>query len=137
MGNVPIPKANVKSLGMYLELTLSFEKQVSQTTKNTQFYLLQIKKVAPFLSQGQRSQVVQAMMQSRLDYCNSAYLGLSKYLTRHLQMVQNEAARVVLGWKREKRRDYIKPALKELHWLPTEWRIEFKVHSTIHKAINK
>jgi len=49
-----------------------------------------------------------------------------------LQRVQNAAARLVLGlsWS-----DHVRPALKELHWLPVVYRIKFKlvlVMFTIH-----
>ena len=41
-----------------------------------------------------------------------------------LQRVQNAAARLLLGLPR---RDHVRPALKELHWLPVVFRIKFKV----------
>ena len=51
---------------------------------------------------------------------------------RRLQRVQDAAARLLLGLSR---RDHVRPALKELHWLPVVYRIQFKlalVMFTIH-----
>src|SRR5258706_2866034 len=50
-----------------------------------------------------------------------------------LQQVQNSLARVVL---RCDRRDHITPALAELHWLPVEYLVEFKLASLTFRALN-
>ncbi len=41
--------------------------------------------------------VIHAFITSRVDYCNSLYLGLPKSLLARLQMVQNAAARLLTG----------------------------------------
>jgi len=51
---------------------------------------------------------------------------------RKLQMVQNSAARLIEGTKRE---DHITPVLFRLHWLPVEYRIRFKVLTLCHKIL--
>jgi hypothetical protein len=59
--------------------------------------------------------------------------GLPKYLTKRLQHVQNAAARLVsLSSKFE----HIKPILAELHWLPVEHRIQFKILLITYKALH-
>ena len=50
-----------------------------------------------------------------------------------LQRVQNAAARIITGIKKY---DHITPALKELHWLPVQQRIEFKILLLTYKALN-
>ena len=50
-----------------------------------------------------------------------------------LQIVQNQAARLI---KRTRKRDHITPVLKELHWLPVEKRIVYKVCLSCYKALN-
>ena len=69
---------------------------------------------------------------SQLDYCNALLIGLPFSIIAALQRVQNAAARLLLGLSR---RDHVCPALKELHWLPVVYRIQFKlalVMFTIH-----
>ena len=55
------------------------------------------------------------------------------YIQRYLKFcLSNAAARLVLGLSRS---DHVRPALKELHWLPVVYRIKFKlalVMFTIH-----
>ena len=47
----------------------------------------------------------------------------------HQQTLQNAAARVVTD---SRKRNYMKPILRELHWLPVVDRIQHKVLSTNH-----
>lgn len=52
---------------------------------------------------------------SKLDYCNSHYYGLSKYLLKKLQLVMNRAAMLAKGLLLCER---ITAAPIDLHWLP-------------------
>ena len=54
-------------------------------------------------------------------------------LTRKLQLVQNAAAQVLINtpWK-----SHIRPILQQLHWLPVEFRIRFKVLILTFKALS-
>ena len=61
---------------------------------------------------------------SRIDYCNSLYVGLSASNFKKLQRVQNTLARVVLQLRR---RDHITHVLVQLHWLPVRHRVTFKI----------
>ena len=47
-----------------------------------------------------------------------------------LQRVQNAAARLVLNLNL---RDHVTPALKQLHWLPVEHRIKYKLCTLMHR----
>ena len=63
-------------------------------------------------------------MTSRWDYCNSLLYGINGYLVSQLQCYQNNAARIV---SLRRKYDHITPVLKELHWLPVEQRINYKI----------
>ena len=60
--------------------------------------------------------------------------GLSKVLTlNRLQLVQNRAACIVTSTKKY---EHITPSLIDLHWLPFEYRIIYKILLLVYKAIN-
>ena len=84
-----------------------------------------------YLDFEQRILFVRCFILSRLDYCNSLYLGLPDYLIRKLQRVQNVSARFIFAKKRSERTS---PLLKSLHWLPIKQRIEFKTGCLMHKV---
>ena len=67
------------------------------------------------------------------DHCNSLLHGLPKYLLARLQAVQNAAARVVTMTPKF---DHITLILINLHWLPVEFRITFKVLLLVYKALH-
>jgi len=72
--------------------------------------------------------LVSAFVLSRLDYCNAALAGLPQTTLRP-QRALNAAARLVanLGC-----RNHITPAMKELHWLPINQRITYKLGLMMH-----
>ena len=59
--------------------------------------------------------VANALVSSRLDYCNYFYRSLSKVNLHKLQCLQNSAARTVTNTRKF---SSISPVLKSLHWLP-------------------
>ena len=72
-------------------------------------------------------------MTSNLDYRNAILYGQPKVLLNGLQLVQNRAPRIVTFTKKYK---HITPSLMDLHWLPVEYRIIYKILLLVYKAIN-
>ncbi len=65
--------------------------------------------------------LVQALVISRLDYCNALLTGLPSNTIKPLQMIQNAAARLVFN---EPKRAHVTPLFVSLHWLPVAARIQ-------------
>ena len=73
---------------------------------------------------------------SRIDSCNSLLYGLPSYLIQRLQYVEyvlNSTARLI---SRSRKADHITPLLFDLHWLPVEQRINFKILLFTYKIVN-
>ena len=71
-----------------------------------------------------------AFVNSKLDFCNSLSHGPPKYEINKLQSVQNAAARAIACLSKF---DHIS---EELHWLPVEPRIIFKINLICFKTLN-
>ena len=74
-----------------------------------------------------------ALITFRLDTCNSLLHSLNKKQLKRLQQLQNTAARLVTL---SRKFTHITPILKQLHWLPTEERIIFKMYVFVLKTIH-
>ena len=80
--------------------------------------------------------VASALVSSRLDQVNSILYGAASKHTNRLQRVQNALARVVTF-----KRPYTSPLsstplFQNLHWLPIEWRVHFKLATSAYKALH-
>jgi len=70
------------------------------------------------------TRLVLAMVTTCLDYCNSLLAGIPQSTWEPLQRVQNCAARLILNLRQW---DHVTPALQQLHWLPIQARVQFKL----------
>ena len=105
IGRNSVPfKTSVKYLGVHLDKMLSVQKHISSICCVSFLELRRIASIQPYLSQS-----VAAVVISRLDYCNSVFIGLPADQIAQLQRVQNNVARLVL---KKRRRDHVTPLLK-------------------------
>ncbi len=118
------PSASVKNLSVIFDDQLTFKEHVAKTAQSCRFALHNIRKIRPFLTEHAKQLLVQALVISRLDYCNALLAGLPSNTIKPLQMIQNAAARLVFN---EPKRAHIIPFFVSLHWLPVAARIQFKI----------
>ena len=75
---------------------------------------------------------VNALVGSRLDYCNSLFRGLSGLDLCKLQCVQNSLTRIVANTTKY---SHITPVRKALHWLLIKYRSIFKTAVLVYKFL--
>lgn len=119
----PYIGSQARNLGVIVDGALKLDKQVSSVVKASFFQLRLLSKVKPYLRRADLEKVIHAFISSRLDYCNSLYVGIGQSELNRLQLVQNAAARLLTG---KKKQEHITPVLSSLHWLPVRHRIDFK-----------
>ena len=79
--------------------------------------------------------LVYAVVNSRIDYCNTDLAGAPRTVTDKLQRVLNAAARVVTG-TRNFDLGMGQILHDELHWLDVPDRVFFKLAVTVHRCLN-
>ena len=88
-------QSSIKNLGVYLDSTMSFDKQVSETCKACYFHIRVLRHIRASLTTEACKTIAAAIAGSRLDFCNSLLAGTSVSNLARLQHVQNPLARVV------------------------------------------
>ena len=125
--------STARNIGLLYDTVMSMEHPVTAVCKAGFFHRRNISRIRKYISRYTAEILVHAFITSRLDFCNSLLYGLPKQTTERLQHVQNAAARMVaLTHKHE----HISPVLQELHWLPVEQRIIFKLLLMTFKCLN-
>ena len=124
---------SAKNIGVVLDSGLTMAAHVSSVTRACYLQLYRISQIRAYLTNEAASTLARSLILSKLDYSNSLLYGLPDVLINKLQLVQNNAARLV---KRKKKSDHVTPLLMDLHWLPVEQRILFKVNMITFKALN-
>ena len=124
--------SSARNIGAIFDNTLSMKDHIQTVCRSCYCQVRSIGKVRSFLTKDAASSLVHAFVTSKLDHMNALLYGVPKYLLHKLQKIQNNVARIIM---KSKRRDHITPVLKDLHWLPIEKRIEFKILITAYKAL--
>ena len=130
--SIPASKS-ITNLGVVLDRHYIMSQQVSKLIQSSTYKLRLINVIRPKLTKSVAERVVNAMVTSNLDYCNSLLYGIAGHQLLRLQRIQNTAARLIL---QRDRWGSATTMLNELHWLPIKKRISFKVLLMLYKAIN-
>ncbi|XP_061107291.1 uncharacterized protein LOC133134834, partial [Conger conger] len=126
------PSPSARNLGVVMDSRLSLSENIAAVTRSCRFFLYNIRRIRPFLTPYSTQLLVQAMVLSRLDYCNSLLAGLPASAIRPLQLIQNAAARLVFNLPKY---SHVTPLLTSLHWLPVMARIKFKTLVLAFQAV--
>jgi len=100
---------------------LTLNKHVSSLSRSIHFYTRALRHIRPALT---AASLGASLVQSRLDYANSIMYGMSASNMHKLQSAENSLTRVVLPSLRHLSAS---ERLSYLHWLPVNYRIQFKI----------
>ena len=127
------PSPSVRNLGTWFDSHLDMDVHITKTCSSAFYYLYNIRHIRKYLSRSSTETLIHAFITSRLDYCNSLLYGLPKYQLSKLQRVMNASARLVYCAPKS---CHITPLLRELHWLPVCYRIEYKIILLTFKVLH-
>ena len=116
-------------LGAELKHTIHINKLMS-TSFNT---LHNIGHVRCHLDEETTKILIQALILSKIDYCNSLFLGIPKYNIAKLQRIQNMSCRIIFLLPKC---SSIKNYLAQHHWLIIQECITYKLDTIMYKCIH-
>ena len=94
---------------------------------------MNIRRIRSKLDRDTTKNIIQALVMSKLDYCNSLLLGLADYQLNKIQQIQNMACRIVCNLQKF---DHVTSSRQDLHWLKIPYQIQFKIACIMFKCIN-
>ena len=132
-GSDTFPSDTVRNLGVVFDSDYNFCQHISQVCKSCFYHIRDLRRIRRHISISTAKTISIALISSRLDYCNSLLNSIAKRNLAKLQRVQHCLARVVL---RAPRFSPSLPLLKQLHWLPVSYRINFKLSTLTYRALS-
>lgn len=124
---------SARNIGVLFDTCMNFEQQVRKICKAAFYHIRNISKARGILSADSTETLIHAFVTSRIDNCNVLLYGLPKRMMHRLQHVLNCAARLVTL---SRKANHITPILIQLHWLPVEQRVIYKVLLYTFKIVN-
>ena len=127
----PIPVA--KDLGVFLDQCLSYDEHILKTVASCMNKLIQINRIKHLLDKETVLLIMNSFVFSRLFYCSSVWSNTAVTNIHKLQLVQNFAARIILGLRKY---DHISAGLRSLRWLNVKQRLMVNDAVMMHKCLN-
>ena len=125
------PVESVHNLGFHMDRYFKNTAHVNKLCSTLYLTLKRIGKIRHLLDQSTLKILMQALLLSRLDYCNGLLLGTADYQLEKLQKLQNMACRLIFGLRKS---DQISDKLQSLHWLKIQEWIQYKIAVIVSSA---
>ncbi len=123
---------STRNLGILVDEALSLSPCVYVIFKAASYQLYKISRIRNLLTLEASKTLVHSLITLCLDYCYSVLAGLPDCDIERLQCIQNAAARLIsCCWK-----FHISPVLEQLHFLPIQQCITFKVLVLPYEALH-
>ena len=128
--NIIVPADFIRNLGACFDSKLKGTSHVNRLSSTIYRCIKGITRIRHFLDVNTTKTLIQSLVLSKLDYCNSILLGAPKYNLDKLQCLQNVTCRIVLKLHKY---EHITDHLMSLHWLRVNKRITYKSAVLVYK----
>jgi len=119
----------VRDLGVTLDSELTMQRHANKVASACFYHIRRLKQIWRLIGPKVTATLMSAFVLSKLDYCNAILAGLRKSTIAPLQRAQNAAARLI-GLVAP--RDHVTSMLQQLHWLPVQYLITYKLCLLMH-----
>ena len=133
LGKEKTPVSVAKDLGVLIDQSLTYNDHVAKTTSDCLFKLKQISGIKHLLDRKSLLLVMNTFVFSKLFYCSTVWASTSQSNVKKLQLVQNFAARIMLGLRKY---DHISEGIRSLNWLTVRDRLLLNDAVMVYKCLN-
>ena len=134
LGVKSYPAKSARNLGVIFDKNFNFRSHISAICSSCIYHIRDLRRIRRHLDLDSAQLLANALVSSRLDYCNSLLSGIAETDLTKLQRVLNRLARVVTKSPPFTRSV---PLLRFLHWLPVKYRVHFKIRLLTYKALHE
>ena len=127
-----VPCESTKNLGVVLNSSLGVRSHIDSIGKTCNFHIRNLYMIKDFVNRKNFVTLVHSLITSKVDYCNSLFIGLPNVILKMVEFVLNRAARLIFKLPP---RVPTTSSLIELHCLPLKARVEFKICLIAFKAL--
>ena len=92
-----VPCESAKNLCVVLDSSLSFRFYIDSIVKTCNFYIRNLYMIKDFVNRKKFVTLVHSLIVSKVDYCNSLFIGLPNVILKMVQSVLNRAARLIFN----------------------------------------
>ena len=126
-----VPIEHVRNLGFFMDKLCKNTMHINKLSSSLCHQLKNIQNIRGKLDFETAKIVVQALILSKLDYCNSLLIGTPECHLSRLQHIQNMACRVVCNLRKY---DHVTASMNSLHWLRVREHISYKIACLVHQC---
>ena len=127
------PSPHAKILGVMVDSALSWEKQVSQVTRQCYCVLIGLSKLRHKIPRETKKLLVEALVFPYVQYCLTAWGGCNVTQRKRIQKIINFGARIVSA---QHRREHISPTLQTLGWASFEEMISARDIAAVERLLS-
>ena len=124
-----VPAEHVRNLGFLMDKPYKNTKHINNLSSSQCHQLRNIRNIRGKLDFEAAKTVAQALILSKLDYCNSLLVGTPECHLSCLQHILNMACRVVCILRKY---DHVTASMNSLHWLRVRECITYKIAYLVH-----
>ena len=125
---------SVCDLGYIIDNELKSTAHINKLTSTLFINIRKIARIGHLIDKERTKILMQALVLSKLDYCNSLLIETSKYNLDKLQRIQKMSCQVINNVKKH---DSIASYLQDLHWLRIREQISYKILMMVFKCKHK
>ena len=120
-------------LGVDIDSELKFALHIKRLAERCFYHLRQLHSIRWSLNTDATNTLVNAFITGRVDYCNSVFNGTGEVHLHTIQSVFNASACLIA--KKRKYDQIMVTNRDELHWLPVQQRLDYKLYIFIYKCL--
>ena len=126
--------AYMRNLGFYFNQNMKNTAHVNWLSSSLHVTTKNIFRICHLIDNMATKTLIQMLVLSCLDFCNSILLGSTKYNLNKLQMIQNLGCRVIF---KAGKYTHVTTLFMELHWLSVQDRITYKILVLMFNCIHQ